>query len=407
MGTQLGKRGYPGGRLTDALVHTATGPGKLYDGVHGLFLRIDPSGARRWAQRIVVRGRTREFGLGGYPLVTLAQAREKALANRRVARQGGDPAESPWQARPPPAAPAARSAAPTFDEAAVRFIALQTPGWKNGGKSAFQWQYSLDQYASPALGSKRIDEIEPAHVAAAVLPIWGTKRETATRVKQRIGAVMEWAIASGYRADNPARSIAALLPNSPQARSRHRAIPHAEVGDAVRAVLASGAWPGTRIAFAFLVLTACRSGEVRGAEVRELDRSGEIWTIPGRRTKSGRQHRVPLSSGARHLLDASPLDCSSGLLFPSPRGKELSDATMSKLLRSLGIDAVPHGFRSSFRDWASEVEQAEREVAEIALAHVPYGGAEAAYARSDLLERRRALMQSWCDYLELDRPTPG
>ncbi|MDE0304388.1 MAG: integrase arm-type DNA-binding domain-containing protein [Albidovulum sp.] len=404
MGTKPRMRGNPNGRLTDALVHGATGPGKLYDGVHGLYLRIDPSGARRWVQRVVVRGKSREFGLGGYPLVTLSQAREKALANRRVARQGGDPKESPWQARLAAGATAA-SAAPTFDDAAASFIALQTPGWKNGGKSALQWRSSLDQYASPVLGAMRVDEIEPAHVAAAVLPIWETKRETASRVKQRIGAVMEWAIASGFRADNPARSIAALLPNSPRARSSHRAIPHAEVADAVRAVLASRAWPGTRIAFAFLVLTACRSGEARGAENREIDRRGEIWTIPGRRAKSGRRHRVPLSTGARHLLDASPLDGSSGLLFPSPRGKALSDSTISKLLRSLGIDAVPHGFRSSFRDWASEVEGAEREVAEIALAHKPYGGAEAAYARSDLLERRRVLMQNWCDYLELDRPT--
>ena len=395
------------GRLTDSEVHSISKPGKYYDGLHGLYLRVNASGSRQWAQRITVHGRVRYFGLGGYPTVTLAEARQHALRNRRIARSGGDPAEAvPWQARelPEPAAPAA-STAPTFLEAMTIVIELYTPRWRNGGKSAGQWTASLNQYAVPRLGRLAVDRIEREDIRAVLEPIWLVKHETARRVKQRMRNILDWAVASGHCNENPVIGIEMLLPQSRRGKViHHRALPYDQVGRAVRAVLASGAQPATRLAFAFLVLTAARSGEVRGAVLAEIDWKDNLWTIPGNRTKTGRRHRVPLSDGARRLLDSARRERKSGLIFPGNSGRMMSDPPMSQILRTLNIDAVPHGFRSSFRDWAAEVAGVPREVAEMALAHVTYSGAEAAYARSDLLEQRRPLMQHWCDFLQLNRP---
>lgn len=400
------------GKLTDAEVHAVSEPGKYYDGIHGLYLRVMPSGSRQWVQRITVQGKMREFGLGGYPVVTLAEARQHALRNRRVARAGGDPTATPWQAQDGPAEPrlpnpapaVTASTAPVFAEAMEIVIGLHRPRWRNGSKSAAQWLASLNHYAVPVMGHMHIDRIDRSHIHSVLEPIWNTRHETARRVKQRLRTIMDWAVASGHRSDNPVDRIEILLPHFDQRVTHHRALPYGEVAGAVQAVLSSGALPATRLAFAFLVLTACRSGEVRHAAVSEVDWTGDIWTVPGSRTKSGRRHRIPLSDGARHVLDCAPLDTASGLLFPGLHGQALSDQPMSKLLRQLEIDAVPHGFRSSFRDWATDVARAPREVAEMALAHVVYNDSEAAYARSDMLDRRRALMQDWCDYLGLNRP---
>ena len=399
------------GKLTDAEVHALSRPGKYYDGVHGLYLRVMPSGSRQWVQRITVRGKVREFGLGGYPVVTLAEARQHALRNRRIARAGGDPVATPWQAQngltePQPQLPPALtvSAAPVFAEAMEIVIGLHRPRWRNGSKSASQWRASLNHYAVPVIGQMPVDRIDRSHICSVLEPIWTTRHETARRIKQRLRTIMDWTVASGHRSDNPVDRIEILLPHHDQKVTHHRALPYGQVAGAVQAVLSSGALPATRLAFTFLVLTACRSGEVRHAAVSEVDWTSDIWTIPGSRTKSGRKHRIPLSDGARHVLDCAPVDSASGLLFPSLYGQALSDQPMSKLLRHLEIDAVPHGFRSSFRDWASDVARAPREVAEMALAHVVYDNSEAAYARSDLLDQRRVLMQDWCDYLGLNRP---
>ena len=237
-----------------------------------------------------------------------------------------------------------------------------------------------------------------------MLPIWSTKHETARRVRQRIGTVMKWAVAQGYRADNPAGdAIGAALPKNSAIRKHQRALPYGEVVAAVEAVRASGAGITAKLAFEYLVLTACRSGEVRLARWEEFDLGAAEWLIPGERMKTKRPHRVPLSGRALEILcEARPLSGGTGLVFPSPRGKALSDNTLSKLLRDLGIQAVPHGFRSSFRDWASECTNAPRSVMEAALAHVNPNRVEAAYARSDLFERRRALMESWAAYLAND-----
>ena len=234
---------------------------------------------------------------------------------------------------------------------------------------------------------------------ACLLPVWNEKRETARRVRQRIGAVMKWAVANGYRQDNPAgEAIAAALPKSTGVQKHMRALPHADVAAALASVRASGAWASTKLAFEFLVLTAARSGEVRFATWNEIDLDGAVWTVPAERMKAQREHRVPLSDRALGVLrEAREYADGSGLLFPSQTGRVLSDTTISKLVKEQGIAAVPHGFRSSFRDWCSDTGQA-REVAEMALAHV-VRGVEGAYARSDLFERRRSLMDRWAAYI--------
>ena len=246
-----------------------------------------------------------------------------------------------------------------------------------------------------------VNRIGTADVMAVLLPIWAEKRETARRVRQRISAVMRWAVAQGYREDNPAGdAIGAALPKT-GVRTRHQpALPYPEVRGAMERVRASRAYPSTVLAFEFLVLTACRSGEVRGARWEEMDLEAREWRIPAERMKTNRDHRVPLSTGALAVLqEARSVADDSDLVFPSVRGRALSDATISKMVRELGIGAVPHGFRSSFRDWAAECSDAPREVCELALAHVNTNAIEAAYRRTDLFERRRNLMEEWSSFL--------
>ena len=377
--------------LTNAGVRHAK-PGKHYD-LNGLFLLVESGGSRRWVQRIVIRGKRRDLGLGSYPLVSLAEAREAAAENRKVARAGGDP--TAWTPD---------SMVPTFAEAADQVIEMHTPGWKNGGKTAKQWRTSLRDYAMPRIATRRVSDITSADVMSILLPIWSTKPVTAKKVRGRIGAVMKWSIANGFRDDNPAGdAVGAALPKNGVAPKHFRALPHGEVADALAKVRASGAYRATALAFEFLVLTACRSGDVRGATWDEIDLENEVWAIPGERMKVHRAHRVPLSSGARAtLIQSMELRDRSNLVFPAVTGRPMSDSTISKLIRENGIAAVPHGFRSSFRDWCGECSGAPREVAEAALAHA-VGGVEGAYARSDLFERRRMLMQAWSEYLGYPR----
>ena len=249
------------------------------------------------------------------------------------------------------------------------------------------------------LGRKRVDKIDTRDVMAVLLLIWNEKRQTARRVRQYIGAVMRWSVAQGHREDNPAGdAIGAALPKSNGPAKHYRTIPHGEVADAITKVRYSGAGITTKLAIEFLILTAARSGEVRLAAWDEIDLNTATWTVPASRTKTKREHRVPLCDRALVILtEADDLADGSGLIFPSPRGRPLSDATLSKLVRELGIDAVPHGFRSSFRDWCGETGK-PREIAEMALAHT-VGGVEGAYARSDLFKRRRRLMADWARYL--------
>ena len=380
-------------KLSASFVKTVNRPGRYGDGRggFGLSLLVKPTTTGRlsktWSQRLRIHGRSVNIGLGAYPVVTLAEAREVALANRRTVAQGRDPRSG---------------GVPTFAEAVETVIAIHSPSWRSRGKYEANWRATLRNYALPRIGRKPVSAITTADVMGVLLAddFWNSKRVTAQRVRQRIGAVMKWAVAQGYREDNPAGdAISAALPRN-STRVRHqRALPHRRVGAALDRIRSSGANTTTKLALEMLVLTACRSGEVRRARWPEFDLKSKIWTVPAERTKSGREHRVPLSSGALKVLEqAKALGAGTDLVFPGLRGRRLGDATLSLLLRRLEIPCVPHGMRSSFRDWCSETGVA-REVAEASLAHVVKNKVEAAYARSDLLERRREVMEAWSDYL--------
>ena len=374
--------------LNARFVETVTTPGRYGDGRggYGLCLNVrrmtNGRASKSWVQRIRPNGRPTYIGIGRYPFVTLAEARKLALANAIMVSKGLDPRTG---------------GVPTFAEALDRVIAIQAPTWRNP-KSEGQWRASLRDYAGPLM-PMFVDKIRPADVLAVVGPIWNEKRETARRVRQRVGAIMKWAVAEGHRESNPVDAIGAALPKAGNGREHFRALPYERVGAALAAVRGSGAWEGTKLACAILVLTAARSGEVRGATWDEID--GDTWTVPGERMKAGRPHRVPLSPAALEILaEARALGDGTGLVFPSITGRPMSDSTLSKLYRENGIDGTPHGMRSAFRDWASERTNTPHAVMEAALAHVIPNKAEAAYARSDLLDKRRALMDAWARYLE-------
>ena len=309
---------------------------------NGLYLFVQPTGARSWIRRLVIRGHRREFGLGSLALVPLPEAREKALANRKLARQGGDPL---WEKR-------RTQGIPTFAEAASRVLEQKQAGWRNR-KHAREWLSSLRRLAFPRIGRMPVSEVTSADVLEILTPIWHRKAETARRVRLRLRAVLEWAAAMEYRIDNPCDRIGPVLGVQQHVAQHMRALPHREVAAAIGTVRESTALPAAKLAFEFLVLTAARWSEVRWAEWAEIDRDGRVWTIPARRMKTNRQHRVPLCGRALEILEeAEALGEGSGpLVFTHGQGKPLDDKQLRWLLRELGIAAVPHGFRSSFRDW--------------------------------------------------------
>ena len=378
-------------RLTAATVRTVTKTGLHADG-NGLYLKVDTNGSKRWIQRIVINGKRRDIGLGSAALVSLSEAREAALENRKDARAGGDPI----------AAKRLSQAVLSFKEAAEQVHQLNKPTWRNE-KHGDQWINTLEKFAYPSIGGKRISTITSADVLSVLSPIWNSHPETARRVKQRIGAVMKWAVAKGWRTDNPADAIGQALPKQDRSKIKHRlALPYDKVADAIRKVHGSEAGIATKLAFEFLVLTATRSGETREAVWSEFDLDTMVWTLPASRMKAKKPHRVPLTDRCMAILkEAEPLKQNgSDLVFPGTRAdKPLSDMTLSKLMKELTIPAVPHGFRSSFRDWAGEQTHHPREVIEFALAHLIKDKAEAAYARSDLFEKRRSLMDDWATYI--------
>lgn len=375
--------------LTAQAVKNATAPGKYFDG-HGLYLRVDAGGARQWVQRIVIRGKRCEIGLGSASLVPLAEARAVALDNRRLARSGGDPLQAKREAL----------AVLTFAEATRKVHELHKPTWKNP-KHAAQFLTTLETYAFPRLGKLKVQDVTTADVLAALSPIWTEKPETARRVRQRIGTVMKWAIAQGWRQDNPAENIGQALPKIAAEKEHRKALSHGEVAACLDTVRASRAGLATKLAIEFLVLTAARSGEVREARWNEIDLAAKVWAVPAERMKMKRPHRVPLSLRALAILEATKaLDDDSGLIFPGTKqGRPLSDMTLSKLIKELGFAADVHGFRTSFRTWAQERTSFPREVAEAALAHLSGDAVERAYARSDVFEKRRKMMEAWAAYL--------
>ena len=379
-------------RLSAAFVKTVNRPGRYGDGRGGigLSLLVKPAlnggFSKSWAQRQRIDGRLVSLGLGSYPVITLAKARSKALENARAIADGSDPRAKP-------------STVPTFAEAANTVVDIHRVSWKDAGRSAKIWHSSFNMHVLPRIGSKRVSEVTSADVLDVLMGIWYEKPETARRVKHRISAVMRWAVAQGFRDDNPAgEAINEALPRMNGLKRHRRALHHSKVKDAIERVRNSEAWESTKLCFEFLTLTAARSGEVRATRWDEIDLVRRVWTVPAERMKTSREHRVPLSRRAIDILrEADDLSDGSGLVFPSVTGKVLSDSTVSKLIRELGVEAVPHGFRSSFRDWCAESGQ-PREIAEAALAHTVQG-VEGAYFRSDLFERRRQVMEAWGDYI--------
>ena len=377
-------------KLTVRKIETVKGPGRLTD-EHGLYLRVSPRGAKAWIQRLTIHGKRTDNAMGHYPAVGLAEARVAAFERWKIAKGGGDPRVAD-----------SKPAAPTFAEAAEAVIAMHKPSWRSP-KSEPQWRASLETYAYPSIGELPVSEVTPGHVMAILEPIWSGKRETARRVKQRISAICRWAVAQGHRTDDPAGIVIdAALPRNGVERRHMPALPYGEVAGCIARVHASRrASRSSKLALEFLVLTAGRSAEVRKATWDEIDMDGATWTLPAARMKANREHRVPLSGRALEVLaEAAELSDGAGLVFPGARpGRPLSENTHAKLLRELGFDAVTHGFRSSFRDWASEQTHTPHAVMEAALAHTIRNKAEAAYARSDLFEKRRELMESWARHV--------
>ncbi len=378
------------GKLTALKVKALQKPGRYGDGA-GLYLVVRPSGSKSWVQRAVVDGRRRDMGLGGYPVVSLAVARERAATNLTAVAVGHDPQ-----------AERRRPSLPTFREAAQRYIKANRARWRNP-KTAINWQGSLETYAYPVFGDTRIDRIMQADVLKS-LSIWTTKPSIARKLRQRIRAVFAYAQAHGHIEINVAGEVInAALPPMPAVKQHFRALPYQEVAAALGTVDAYGSSLSSRLCFRFLVLTAARSGEARGATWDEIDLQDRVWRIPSGRMKAGVEHRVPLSDQALDTLRrARALEDNSGLVFPSPLkpGSPMSDMTLTKILRSTGLAdrATVHGFRTTFKTWCMEQTDTPWAVGEAALAHSLGSTTEQAYARSDLFERRRALMQLWADY---------
>lgn len=397
MGVAMGKKAEPLGALE---VSRLNKPGLHFvGGVAGLALQVLPSGARSWILRIQIAGRRRDMGLGGYPDVTLAGARDAAREARAKAKTGVDPIEDAKAARS--ALAASRLTAKTFRQCATAYVAAHKAGWKNA-KHAQQWSNTLETYAYPTLGEMLVRDVALPQVLGVLEPIWTKKTETATRVRGRIESVLDWATAREYRSgDNPARWKGHLdkmlaAPKKIAKPEHHAALPVSELGAFMQA-LRQQAGTGAR-ALEFAILTAARSGEVRGAKWSEVDLDAAIWVIPAERMKMGKEHRVPLSAAAVTLLRHLPVMENNDLVFPAPRGGELSDMTLSAVIRRMKVEAVPHGFRSTFRDWCAERTNYPRDVAEMALAHAIGDKVEAAYRRGDLFEKRRRLMAEWATF---------
>ena len=381
-------------------VSRLTAPGHhAVGGVAGLYLYVLDTGARSWVLRTMVGTKRRHMGLGGYPDVPLAQAREKARAANIEVSQGTDPiAQRVALASQLKAQQATQK---TFEEAAKAYMEAHEKAWKNP-KHRAQWGSTLKTYAYPHIGSLLVKDIDQEHVMKVLEPIWATKTETATRLRGRIESVLDWATTRKYRSgENPARWKGHLdnllpAPSDIQKVESHRAVDYNDMAQfmadlRVREGLAARA-------LEFAILCASRSGEVRGALWSEINREKAIWTIPAERMKAGKEHRVPLSTPAVKLLEALPRSDSSDLVFAGADDKPLSDMALTAVMRRMEVDAVPHGFRSTFRDWVGDCTNHPRDVAEFALAHKLSDKVDASYRRSDALEKRRQMMEEWADF---------
>jgi integrase len=369
-------------------------------GVPGLHLQVQSQVSKSWILRAVVGDRRKDIGLGGFPDVSLAKARERAREAREQIRRGVDPVQQTKTARLNLRAEQAKRL--TFSEATRQYIASQGPSWSNP-KHAKQVASTLETYAHPVIGELPVNDIELPHIIDILRPIWTTKTETASRVRGRIEGVLDWATVGGYRSGlNPARwrgHLDKVLPKPSRVSKveHHEALPYAKIGKFM-AELRKAEGTGAR-ALEFVILNASRSGEVRGADWSEVDLEAAVWTVPAARMKSRKEHRVPLSSAAVALLKALPRMAGTSLIFPGTKRKPLSDMTLTAVMRRMRLHAVPHGFRSTFSDWVSDCTSYDRDTREMALSHPPENKIEAAYRRGDLFEKRRRMMEDWATFL--------
>ena len=382
-------------KLTDTRCRTLKAPGEYCDsGCTGLILRVTPALTKNWMFRAVIGGKRRKLGLGAYPAVSLQEARKRAEVNREQIASGLDPMAEKRKAE-------AMAAIPTFAEASAKAVDVRFSDWQSNAH-AVEWMGSLQRHAFPKLGTMTVDTIQASDVLSALLPIWDEIPVTAAHVRNRISAVMAWSVSHGFRDINPCLNLAGALPTQKRAPVHHRALDHADMPDAMAAIDGCNSMLPARLATMFLILTATRSGETRGATWAEIDTEAAVWNIPGERMKTGQPHRVPLSPAALDILErAKPLQNETGLIFPSSRnGRTMSAIALQGTMKSAGLHdrATVHGFRSSFRVWAELSNTASHAAKEMSLAHAIDSVVERAYQRSDLLDQRKPLMTAWATF---------
>ncbi|MGR1580098.1 tyrosine-type recombinase/integrase [Thalassobius sp. S69A] len=390
-------------------------------GVSGLCLQVKASGSRSWVLRMTFGGKRRDLGLGSYPSVTLSMARERARMSLDRAWAGFDPVEERRALREQSKPPAEETAAKTFKQCVLEFCQDKIMHQKNAHRARQQFENSLEAYAFPTMGDLPVDKIELDHILQVLRPIWKEKPDTASRVRSRVERVLNWAAVSGHRTgENPARwrgHLDQILapPSKLHKQGHHPALPVKDMPEFMRS-LKKRKVSNSALALEFLILTASRSGEVRNAEWDEIDFEQKVWNVPAGRTKTGKSHRVPLSEQAMAVLEATPRLAGAKIIWSGTSGKPMSDMTIAAIVKKMNAAeeaadgdgwkdtqsnrvATPHGFRSTFRDWAAEETEWPREMAEIALAHNMGSAVERAYRRSDMLERRRAMMQDWANFV--------
>lgn len=397
--------------LSDPAIKAKSKPAGYYLDGHGLYLQVATGGSRSWILRYTLKKKTREMGLGSVDDFTLAEARERARQYRQIIADGRDPIEHRRAEQAKRDAAQAETARKnrTFAECAKEYHLKNAEDWKNA-KHAAQWINTLTTYAFPKFGQLPVGHINRDHIEEALLPIWNTKAETASRVLQRIRTVINYAAAVGYCSGMDSEKWTQLkkaLPKNTKQREveHHAACPHEQVGAVLNAMRQGTSTDMVKLAFEFIVLTAARSGEVRFAVWEEIDHQSQTWIIPKERMKANRRHTVPLSDAAWSILQLARQmresdEPPTGLIFPSLQGSELSDMTFTQLLRRMAVDYTMHGFRASFRTWGADIAHYEHEMLEIALSHTVGDATVRAYHRSDMLQKRRRLMQEWAEYTE-------
>lgn len=380
-------------------------------GVAGLLLEVSSTGGKTWLLRVRTGTKRREIGLGGYPSTSLSEARQKARAVRQQIAEGQDPVAQ--QQAQKAALLAQQASLKTFAWCVDSYLDGMEGQWKNA-KHAAQWRSTLETYANPIIGKLAVQSIALPHVLEVLnqpqpdkgnAALWDSKNETASRLRGRVEKVLDWATVHGYRDGlNPARwkgHLDAILknPGKVQTTEHHKSIPHGGMHTFMKALRQQDG-TGAR-ALEFAILCASRSGEVRGATWAEIDLKKGLWTIPGARMKADKPHTVPLSKQAVQVIAAIEPTAGTDLVFPSPRGKVLSDMTLTAVMRRMQLEAVPHGFRSTFRTWGGEQTAYPRDLLETALAHTLESKVEAAYMHGTQIEKRRKLMQEWANYVDL------